>query len=38
MDPYGSYEDGGICSLPDDPEGDTKWNGFSYDPDSELHN
>uniref|UniRef100_A0A7S3N9S7 non-specific serine/threonine protein kinase n=1 Tax=Euplotes harpa TaxID=151035 RepID=A0A7S3N9S7_9SPIT len=35
-DPYGSYEDGMPSSLPDDPNGESKWQGFSYDPDEPI--
>lgn len=36
IDPHGSYEDGNPMSLPEDSQGDTKWNNFSYDPENEL--
>jgi len=35
IDPYGSYKDGQF-SLPDEPDSDSKWNGFSYEPDNQL--
>lgn len=38
IDPYGSYEDGHLYSPPDDPNSESKWNGFSYEPENEFGN
>lgn len=40
IDPYGSYnnDDGMPSSLPENENSESKWNGFSYDPDNPLEN